>query len=35
MPANEHFTMRIAKQIFDIETAENALFFSKIANKPI
>ena len=27
MPANEHVTMQIAKQIFGIETAENALVF--------
>ncbi len=27
MPANEHLTMQIARQIFDIETAENALIF--------
>ena len=28
-PANEHLTMQIAKQIFKIETAENALIFFK------
>jgi len=27
MPANEHVTMQIARQVFDIETAENALIF--------
>lgn len=27
MPANEHLTMQIARQIFDIETAANALIF--------
>ena len=27
MPANEHLTMQIAKQIYGIETAENALIF--------
>jgi len=27
MPANEHVTMQIARQIFDIETAENAMIF--------
>jgi serine/threonine-protein kinase HipA len=27
MPANEHLTMQIARQVFDIETAENALIF--------
>jgi serine/threonine-protein kinase HipA len=27
MPANEHLTMQIAQQVFDIETAENALIF--------
>lgn len=27
MPANEHLTMQIAHQIYDIETAENALIF--------
>lgn len=29
MPANEHVTMQIARQIFGIETAENALIFFK------
>jgi serine/threonine-protein kinase HipA len=29
MPANEHLSMQIAKQIFGIETAENALIFFK------
>ena len=29
MPANEHLTMQIARQIFKIETAENALIFFK------
>lgn len=27
MPANEHLSMQIARQVFDIETAENALIF--------
>jgi serine/threonine-protein kinase HipA len=27
MPANEHLTMQIAKQVYAIETAENALIF--------
>lgn len=27
MPANEHLTMQIARQVFEIETAENALIF--------
>ena len=27
MPANEHLTMQIARQVYDIETAENALIF--------
>ena len=27
MPANEHLTMQIARQIYNIETAENALIF--------
>jgi len=27
MPANEHLTMQIARQIFNMETAENALIF--------
>ena len=27
MPANEHLTMQIARQVFKIETAENALIF--------
>ena len=29
MPANEHLTMQIAKQLFGIKTAENALIFFK------
>lgn len=29
MPANEHLTMQIARQIFGIETAENAIIFFK------
>ena len=29
MPANEHLTMQIARQVFSIETAENALIFFK------
>lgn len=29
MPANEHLTMQIADQVFDIETAANALIFFK------
>jgi len=29
MPANEHLTMQIARQIFNIETVENALIFFK------
>ncbi|TVR87804.1 MAG: type II toxin-antitoxin system HipA family toxin, partial [Saprospirales bacterium] len=29
MPANEHLTMQIARQVFRIETAENALVFFK------
>jgi len=29
MPANEHLTMQIAKQVFNIETAESALIFFK------
>lgn len=29
MPANEHLTMQIARQIYQIETAENALIFFK------
>lgn len=29
MPANEHLTMQIARQVFKIETAENALIFFK------
>jgi serine/threonine-protein kinase HipA len=29
MPANEHLTMQIARQIYGIETAENALIFFK------
>lgn len=29
MPANEHVTMQIARQVYDIETAENAIIFFK------
>jgi len=29
MPANEHLTMQIARQVFKIETAENAMIFFK------
>ena len=29
MPANEHLTMQIARQVYTIETAENALIFFK------
>lgn len=29
VPANEHLTMQIAKQVYDINTAENALIFFK------
>ena len=29
MPANEHVTMQIARQVYGIETAENALIFLK------
>lgn len=29
VPANEHLTMQIAKQVYDISTAENALIFFK------
>jgi len=29
MPANEHLTMQLARQVFGIETAENALIFFK------
>lgn len=29
IPANEHLTMQIARQVFGIETAENALIFFK------
>jgi len=29
MPANEHLTMQIARQVFGLETAENALIFFK------
>lgn len=27
LPANEHLTMQLARQVFDLETAENALIF--------
>jgi serine/threonine-protein kinase HipA len=30
MPANEHLTMQIARQVYGIETAENALIFFKM-----
>lgn len=29
MPANEHLTMQIARQVYDLETAENAMIFFK------
>ncbi len=29
MPPNEHLSMQIARQVFGIETAENALMFFK------
>lgn len=29
MPANEHLTMQIARQVYDMETADNALIFFK------
>lgn len=29
MPANEHLTMQVARQVYQIETAENALIFFK------
>ena len=29
MPANEHLSMQIARQVFGIETAENCLVFFK------
>jgi serine/threonine-protein kinase HipA len=32
MPANEHLTMQIARQVYNIETAENALIFFKNGN---
>lgn len=32
MPANEHITMQIARQVYGIETAENALIFFKDGN---
>jgi serine/threonine-protein kinase HipA len=32
MPANEHLTMQIARQVFGIETAENAMIFFKDAS---
>lgn len=32
MPANEHITMQIARQVYGIETAENALVFFKDGN---
>ena len=32
MPANEHLTMQIARQVYRIETAENALIFFKNGN---
>ena len=32
MPANEHLTMQIARQVYGIETAENALIFFKDGN---
>jgi serine/threonine-protein kinase HipA len=32
MPANEHLTMQIARQVFDLDTAANALIFFKDGN---
>lgn len=32
MPANEHLTMQIVRQVYGIETAENALIFFKMAH---
>lgn len=32
MPANEHLTMQIARQLYNIETAENALIFFQDGN---
>lgn len=32
LPANEHLTMQIARQVYQIETAENALIFFKNGN---
>ncbi len=33
MPANEHLTMQIARQVYNIETAENALIFFQNGQK--
>ncbi len=35
MPANEHLTMQIARQVYGIETAENAIIFLIMASRPI
>jgi serine/threonine-protein kinase HipA len=35
VPANEHLTMQIAKQVYGLNTAENALIFLKMARQPI
>ena len=34
LPANEHLTMQLARQVYDIPTAENALIFFKDGNQP-
>lgn len=34
LPANEHLTMQIARQVYGIPTAENALIFFKDGNQP-
>lgn len=35
MPANEHLTMQLAKQVYNIETAQNAVIFLVMDHLPI
>ena len=35
VPANEHLTMQIAKQVYGLNTAENAMIFIRIVHLPI
>ena len=35
LPANEHLSMQIARQVYGLSTAENGLVFLPMANQPI